>query len=221
MNTEPSPNANEETITEGEPVVLSETSVSTETNATEVLSTNEAATQAPLPTDSTSYQSLPIEALKLDRFQGGIVIAVVLVGCLVGLIVPMFFASATLDVWAWAVAGCLLLLALVVYAAWFYPKAAHRCASWRISEHGLEIRRGVWWRHRIVIPHSRMQHSDIEQGPLQRMYSLATLVIHTAGTKNSSVQLENLKSETAEQLRDALTGGRWAMHTPPESPVTP
>ncbi|MEP2309834.1 PH domain-containing protein, partial [Rhodopirellula bahusiensis] len=157
MNTKPSPNANEETITEGEPVVLGKTSGSTETNATEVLSTNEAATQAPMPTDSTSYQSLPIEALKLDRFQGGIVIAVVLVGCLVGLIVPMFFASATLGVWAWAVAGCLLLLGLVVYAAWFYPKAAHRCASWKISEHGLEIRRGVWWRHRIVIPHSRMQ----------------------------------------------------------------
>lgn len=159
--------------------------------------------------DTSSYQRLPIEALRLDRFVGCILIAGVALVCLIGMIIPLLMESPTPAVWGWAGAGCFLLLGLVIYAGWFYPKAAHRCTSWRISELGLEIRRGVWWRHRIVIPHSRMQHSDIEQGPLQRMYSLATLVIHTAGTKNASTQLENLKSETADQLRDALTSGRW------------
>jgi hypothetical protein len=166
--------------------------------------------------DEQGFQSLPIEALRLERFVGGIFIAIVVLVCLIGMVFPLFVAEATPEVLAWVTAGCLLLLGAVVYGGWFYPKAAHRCASWRINEHGLEIRRGVWWRHRIVIPHSRMQHSDIEQGPLQRMYSLATLVIHTAGTKDSSIQLANLKSETAEQLRDALTSGRGEMSATPE-----
>ncbi|MFG0265213.1 MAG: PH domain-containing protein [Rhodopirellula sp. JB055] len=166
------------------------------------------------------FQSLPIEALRLDRFVGGIFIAIVVLVCLIGMMIPLFVSEATLEVLGWAATGCLMILGAVIYGGWFYPKAAHRCASWRISEHGLEIRRGVWWRHRIVIPHSRMQHSDIEQGPLQRMYSLATLVIHTAGTKDSSIQLENLNFETAEQLRDALTSGHGEMSLLPERSVT-
>lgn len=102
-----------------------------------------------------------------------------------------------------------LFIGLVVFAGWFYPGAAYRHASWRINAEGLEIRRGVWWRHRIVVPHSRMQHSDIEQGPLQRMFSLATLVINTAGTEEASIQLSGLKFETAERLRDELVNGTW------------
>jgi membrane protein YdbS with pleckstrin-like domain len=98
---------------------------------------------------------------------------------------------------------------LVFAAGWIYPKMAYQRASWRINADGLEIRRGVWWRHRIVVPHSRMQHSDIEQGPLQRFFALATLVINTAGTQDASVNLDGLKFETAERLRDELVNGKW------------
>ncbi|WP_047813507.1 PH domain-containing protein [Rhodopirellula islandica] len=208
MNTEPAPNENEEAIGEVEPVLIP-------------TADHQPASEPELRSgDERGFQSLPIEALRLDRFVGGIFIAIVVVVCLIGMVFPLFVAEATLEVLGWAAAGCLLLLGAVVYGGWFYPQAAHQCASWRINEHGLEIRRGVWWRHRIVIPHSRMQHSDIEQGPLQRMYSLATLVIHTAGTKDSSIQLENLNFETAEQLRDALTSGRGEMSVASERSVT-
>jgi membrane protein YdbS with pleckstrin-like domain len=79
-----------------------------------------------------------------------------------------------------------------------------------LSPQGLEIRRGVWWRHQIVVSKSRIQHSDIEQGPLQRSHGIGTLVVHTAGTKNSSVQIDGLALETATQLRDALVSKRLA-----------
>ncbi|WDQ14714.1 PH domain-containing protein [Rhodopirellula sp. P2] len=208
MNTEPAPDENEEAM--GEVELASVLAVE-----------NVPAGDQALPaTDASSFQSLPWEALRLHRFLGGIFIGVTVLLCLIGVVVLWFIAPSTIEVWGGAAAGIALILGWAIWIGWIYPKAAHRSASWKISEHGLEIRRGVWWRHRIVIPHSRMQHSDIEQGPLQRMYSLATLVIHTAGTKNSSIQLENLNSESAEQLRDALTSGRWDMSASLDTTVT-
>ncbi len=68
----------------------------------------------------------------------------------------------------------------------------------------LEIHRGVWWRKVITVPRSRVQHTDVTQGPLERRYGLATLVIHTAGTHLSTVRLNGLAKGTAESVRDLL-----------------
>lgn len=158
--------------------------------------------------DSGDFQSLPIEALKLDQMIGTVLVIGLLLASVVGWGLATWMQMLSFDFAIWAGAANLLLLGLVIYFGWFYPSAAYEAAAWRISNEGLEIRSGVWWRHRISVPHSRMQHSDIAQGPLQRMHGLSTLVVHTAGTKNSSVQLENLGSEMAERLRDVLINGR-------------
>jgi hypothetical protein len=68
----------------------------------------------------------------------------------------------------------------------------------------LEIRRGVWWRSVVTVPLSRVQHTDVNQGPLQRRFDLSTLVVHTAGTQHATVKLEGLGKEVAESVRDEL-----------------
>lgn len=153
---------------------------------------------------ASEYQKLDPNHLKLERLIGGIFAAVVSLGVVIGLAITAL-ASNSLGL-GFAIAASLSVFAIVflVWAGWIYPGFAYRHASWRLSPHGLEIRRGVWWRHRIVVPRSRVQHSDIEQGPMQRGFGIATLVMHTAGTKNSSVRLEGLTAKTAESLRDIL-----------------
>lgn len=151
------------------------------------------------------YHSLDIGSLKLKRLIGSVIIGTLVI---VGL--PIVGGVCWLvgpNPWMVALATVSVLLAAIL-VGWWYPGAEYQNASWRLNDDGLEIRRGVWWRHRIIIPHARMQHSDIEQGPLQRMYSLATLVVNTAGTKHASVQLDGLQFEVAERLRAELTSGR-------------
>jgi membrane protein YdbS with pleckstrin-like domain len=70
----------------------------------------------------------------------------------------------------------------------------------------LEIRRGIFWRREITIPRARVQHTDVRQGPLQRQYGVAKLVIHTAGTEAASIELNGLSLPIAKWLRDALIG---------------
>lgn len=96
------------------------------------------------------------------------------------------------------------LLVLVALSAWFYPPLELRHTSWFLSPFGLEIRRGVWFRHALSVPRARVQHADVERGPLERRFELATLVVHTAGHQHSEIRLEGLEHHTALAIRDYL-----------------
>jgi membrane protein YdbS with pleckstrin-like domain len=69
---------------------------------------------------------------------------------------------------------------------------------------GLEFEHGWLWRHQISVPRSRIQHTDVTQGPYERRFGLATLVVYTAGTEHASIAIEGLSHETALTFRDAL-----------------
>jgi len=78
------------------------------------------------------------------------------------------------------------------------------CTRWRLEASGFRLRKGRWWQKEIFVPRSRVQHLDIQSGPLERKRRLATLVIHTAGTESHALKQGGFSLETAKQLRDAL-----------------
>lgn len=90
----------------------------------------------------------------------------------------------------------------------YWIRVAYRHIAYRMDNHGIEIRRGVWWKQVANVPRSRVQHTDVTRGPLERRFGLATLVIHTAGTSHSTVSLSGLAEPTARELRDILLKGR-------------
>jgi membrane protein YdbS with pleckstrin-like domain len=106
--------------------------------------------------------------------------------------------------------GLIAVCTLLFFTAIFWPRIEHRHLRWRLSDCGFEIHRGVFWKHQIAVPWARAQHADVSQGPLQRMFEMGSLTIHTAGTKNSSVTLDGLNHAQAIQLRDEIIRQRKA-----------
>jgi membrane protein YdbS with pleckstrin-like domain len=49
-----------------------------------------------------------------------------------------------------------------------------------------------------------VQHIDIERGPIERRFGLATLVVHTAGTRLNALRQSGFVDADAVALRDAL-----------------
>ena len=82
--------------------------------------------------------------------------------------------------------------------------AAYKHFSYAIDEDGIYINKGVFWRRKIVISRNRVQHTDVQQGPFERKYTIATLVINTAGTRNATVRVSGILREKAEELRASL-----------------
>ena len=79
-----------------------------------------------------------------------------------------------------------------------------RHVAWRIYGDGLAIRRGRLYQRETRVPVTRVQHLDLKRGPWQRRRHLATLIVHTAGTRHSAVTLSHLDADDAERLRDVL-----------------
>ena len=108
-------------------------------------------------------------------------------------------------------AAVLALSAAGAAASWLWPAVRYRHIRYRLDAHGVTIRRGVVWRSVTSVPTSRVQHTDVVRGPVERYFDLATLVIHTAGTRDASVALSGLGHREAIVLRDRLIeagGGR-------------
>ena len=104
-----------------------------------------------------------------------------------------------------ALASVLVLIMAMISAARYFPQRNYETTSWQTKQSGLEIRRGIWWHHRIFIPGNRVQHTDVRQGPLERRFGLATLVVNTGGTHEPSISLSGLKLAMAEELREQLS----------------
>ncbi len=81
-----------------------------------------------------------------------------------------------------------------------------RWQRWAYARTGEELRvvRGWLFRSDTIVPWRRVQHIDVDQGPVERMFGLATITVHTAGTHNSTVSLPGLKLDDANDLRDAM-----------------
>jgi uncharacterized protein len=85
-----------------------------------------------------------------------------------------------------------------------WPAVHYRHVSYLVDAEGIEIRTGVWWRQIISVPRSRVQHIDVSQGPMERSFGLGRLVLYTAGTAHSRVELQGLSYPVAFALRNHL-----------------
>ena len=94
------------------------------------------------------------------------------------------------------------ILALGVLMAYFLRR---RVRAWRYQERheDLLVGRGVLVRRLSVVPYGRMQFVDVTAGPVERVFRLATVKLHTAAAA-SDARIPGLEREEAARLRDRL-----------------
>jgi membrane protein YdbS with pleckstrin-like domain len=116
---------------------------------------------------------------------------------LAALVPAWIFGSATAG--APSAAGVALLLAI----AWVVLRGRYR--SWGYLERAddLVVRHGLLFRQVTVVPYGRMQFIDVSAGPLDRLFGLATVQLHTAAAA-SDARIPGLEQAEADRLRDRL-----------------
>lgn len=93
---------------------------------------------------------------------------------------------------------------LAVAAVVVLPARRWRAWGYREEADELHVRHGLFTRVRTVVPFGRVQHIDIAHGPVERQFGLATLILHTAGTRAAAVPLPGLVEAEAEAMRDRI-----------------
>jgi membrane protein YdbS with pleckstrin-like domain len=84
------------------------------------------------------------------------------------------------------------------------PLRRYHARGFTMGADRLRVVRGLLFRSDSVVPFGRVQHIDVNQGPLERYYGLATLTLHTAGSHNASVHLPGLLNENALEMRETI-----------------
>ncbi len=87
--------------------------------------------------------------------------------------------------------------------AWFFRR---RFRAWRYQERheDLLVARGVMVQRLSVVPYGRMQFVEVTAGPIERLFHLSTVKLHTAAAA-SDARIPGLETVEAAQLRDRLT----------------
>jgi membrane protein YdbS with pleckstrin-like domain len=147
------------------------------------------------------WQALPPSAL--GAFRLGSSIGFGIVGLVVGPLPALLFAFIEGPAWWQLALGLGAPVAFLALGFW-QAGLAYRYTRWQLDDDGLRVRRGRFWRSEVLVPRARVQHLDIERGPVERRFGLATLVVHTAGTRMNAVRQPGFDEASASRLRDAL-----------------
>lgn len=144
--------------------------------------------------DHAEDDLVPLErrVLSLWRLRAAIALAVwvalvLAVGVGLGEVLPGVLAAVLL-----AVLGGLLVRwwTALVWRAW----------QFRIGDGALHLRHGVLTRRQSTIPYHRVQHIDLEAGPLERRMGLTSLILRTASASSDST-VPGIDAAEAEALR--------------------
>ncbi|MDO3412267.1 PH domain-containing protein [Saccharibacillus sp. CPCC 101409] len=113
--------------------------------------------------------------------------------------------AAVLD-WNWLPPwlGGLITLALallLVFAAVRIPVILYKRFGFAVFEEEIEIRKGLFFITETLIPMTKVQHVELESGPILRRYKLAEIRIVTAATTHT---IAGLKSDEAERLKRTI-----------------
>ena len=93
---------------------------------------------------------------------------------------------------------------MIAYLVIYLPMRRYATRGYSLAEERLRVVRGVLFHSDTVVPFGRVQHIDVDQGPLERAFHLATLTVHTAGSHNASVSLPGLAHDDAMAMREAI-----------------
>ena len=121
-------------------------------------------------------------------------------------LLPFLIGAGVLEVAQLLLPGSFIVPALLLYAytALVIPVRRYRYWGYDMGTDRLRIVRGYMYHRDVVVPFGRIQHIDVDQGPIQRRYDLATLTVHTAGNQNSTVSLPGLLHADALAMRETI-----------------
>ena len=127
-----------------------------------------------------------------------VIAAIIALGLLIGATIAEFAIP------GWTGVVWVPVLFVVAYLVFYLPMRRYATRGYSLIEERLRVVRGVLFHADTVVPFGRVQHIDVNQGPLERAFGLATVTVHTAGSHNASVSLPGLAHENALAMREDI-----------------
>lgn len=119
------------------------------------------------------------------------------------LIVPVLITWISSSYW-WVSLIATAIWVLLLIMSLILTRYQYQIKGYVLRMHDIVYRRGLLFRHITTIPFNRIQHCEIQEGPLERLFKLNTLLIYTAGGSSSDLAIPGLLPDQAKRLRDFI-----------------
>ena len=125
------------------------------------------------------------------------------------LIIWSFFAAISIGVnfipkvemWLFKHFWVYLPLVIIIASVFIWAPAVTKARGFAVRDRDIHYRSGVIWRKTVSLPYNRIQHVELESGPLERLFKLNTLKFFTAGGYKADMKIPALQFERASKLR--------------------
>lgn len=101
-----------------------------------------------------------------------------------------------------AIAAGIFVLWLILFVFW--APARCRVTSYALETDVVRFRLGALWHRETSVTHNRLQHLEIERGPVERILGLSRLKLFTAGGMGSDLVIPGLAPAVSEEIRNNL-----------------
>ena len=109
-----------------------------------------------------------------------------------------------IDLPAWLTATLTVVLLAVLGFGWAVIGRNTRSWGYAERDEDLYVKHGALFRELVAVPYGRMQYVDITAGPVEQLFGISTVHLHTASPKTSA-RIPGLPKDEAARLRDRLT----------------
>ncbi|CAM4188017.1 PH domain-containing protein [Paenibacillus alkaliterrae] len=114
--------------------------------------------------------------------------------------ISVYFVFAVM--WDWTlipgwIALSIFIITFVLFT-WIIPQLKYTRFQYELFDDELEIQSGLIFLSNVLVPMVRVQHVELESGPLMRKYDLAGISIVTAATTH---RISGLKQAEAQLLK--------------------
>ena len=74
-----------------------------------------------------------------------------------------------------------------------------------VREKDISYKKGVFYKKTTTVPFNRIQHVEIDQGPISRFFNLASLSVFTAGDSSDDLKVNGLLKDEAQQIKEYIS----------------
>lgn len=77
--------------------------------------------------------------------------------------------------------------------------------KYALRDKDISYKSGVFVKTITTVPFSRIQHVEIDQGPISRFLGLSSLTVFTAGDSSSDLEISGIKNEQALKIKEFIS----------------
>lgn len=74
-----------------------------------------------------------------------------------------------------------------------------------VREKDISYKKGVFYKNLTTVPFNRIQHVEIDEGPISRYFKLVSLSVFTAGDSSDDLKINGISKEEATQIKEFIS----------------